>query len=386
MTTDITKKATDVVVLSTAEPPSDALMAARGEIQRDPELTALFTQFTEEKRDNTWLADNLAVRLSAKWGGHDFSVAMASAQYIADEYEQVVDGGDGSIYMVNTETGRLIRKVTPEAIYTPATVPRESGNMVTPLPRVHPEIEAQVIHDFHEKGRELANQATLAKKGAQTDFLVQTGDRRLRIATRNGRKTMAEEIRETFLENLLTESGPAAHLHGLMTFSDKVPAHGTKRLVHASPLVTIPIQDPSTTNVHFNRKNQVLSALYRGLMNDVAHAITQMCEGSQLLESATMDEFKEMNCRMWLAPPSVALAMQRLRLACRSVDSAPVVVGIMNPAGSVLTEFKELTSVELHDKWRIQAHVDLTVHLWTEELRVFEVPKIEDSHLAEVVR
>lgn len=386
MTTDLTKKATEVVVSTSAKPPPDALMAARGEIQRDPELFALFIQFSEEKRDNEWLADNLAVRLSARWGGHDFSVAMDAAQYLADEYEQVVDGGDGSVYMVNTETGKLIRKITPEAIYTPTEVPRESGNMAMPLPRVHPEIEAQVIHDFHEKGRELAIQASLAKKAVQTEFLATTGDRRLRIATRNGRKTLAEEIREDFLANLLSKEGPAAHLHGLFPFSDRVPAHGNQRLIHASPLVTIPLQDPSTTNVHFNRRCHVVSALYRGLMNDVGHAITQMCEGSQLLETATMAEFKEMNCRMWLAPPAVAVAMQRHRLTCRAVEGAPVVVGIMNPAGSVLTEFKDLTSVELHDKWRIQAHVDLTVHLWTEELRVFEIPKIEDPHLAEVVR
>lgn len=374
------------VVRTDADPDPHALMVARGEIRRDPALANLFHQFSKEERDVEWLADNLAVRLSAKWGGHDFSTAMQAARYLADEYEQVVDGCDVEAYVVDTRTGRLVSNVRASDVYQPAPVPRESGNMASPVPRLDPQLEAQLIQEFYEQARERQLEAQLARKIQQTDALRTQGDRRLRLATRDGRRTTAEEIREVFLENLLTERGPASHLLNLMPFSDRAPAYGVSHFVRSTSVVEVPIQDVTTVNPYFDRCGQMISALYRELALQVARSVVHLTKDSSMLEAAGLDEICEEPCRLWLASPSLALQLQRRKLPVRAVEGATVVVGLAGVAGAVCATFQNFSSFELHDKWRVRVEVDLTTYLWADEVRVFAVEPEPEPHLALVVR
>lgn len=177
-------------VRTLARPASGPLIAARGVIQRSPAIQAVFVQAKAEGWSEDRLADVLEGQLGASLEGTPAEVRQA-ALYLAAEHLQFGD----ALLLVSRETGRAIARVTDEDIWQPPMVPRESGGMAKPLPRLRPELEGFLYQCVHDHDREARLATDLAVRTQQTAFLAEEGDRRLLISTREGRRVIENEIR-----------------------------------------------------------------------------------------------------------------------------------------------------------------------------------------------
>jgi hypothetical protein len=359
-------------VISRASPDSADLLQARADIQSHAELQALFVS-----HKGAQLVDHLTTALRKIWptGVGD---PAATAQFIADEYEQI---GPTGIHLISTETGRIAAVIREEDIYQPDMVPRESGNMARPLPRIRPELEAAIVTWFHDKDRDKAILEALAKRGHQTALLREMGDPRLLVATKRGRRHIVTELGKLDPQLLLETTGGTAGAF-LRYFEFGLPPVETT-LTHLSGTVStrsvMGVQDPTTTNLHHNRAASLRGALVQGWVREMAAIITRAAHGEQASTLLDMRTATTLPGDFWVAPPDMVRPFRKLnsKVVVFPVEaSKPTVVDGKLGYLKVPPAF-EAFNLDVFDRWEASTVLDFEMWVDLTHLRPFLVDGVE---------
>lgn len=371
-------------VISTAKPEADWLLQARRDINSDESLRDFFRRAREEGRDSDWIADNISVRLAGRWGSDRFFDALEAATYLADEYLQLGEG----IHIVSTETGKITATLSESDIYQPAPVPRESGGLAVPLPRIRPDLEGLLTTWSFERGREEQLTEALALRANQTDLLREEGDPRLRIATRSGRSEIVREIAEDTPRSLLERAGGSAAAflrHFEIRTAAPDPSEGLEE-VHgvASAQSRMGIQDPLTTNLHHNRQGILRGVFAQAWAREMARRLSVEAHQRGSVPPVPSDQIGLSDFSgtdMWVVSPD---ALQLVReLSEKQVTLMPVEgaypLGLSNRRVGVLVlpESFSAESRELFNRWETAAILEFS--LWVDwsairVLRISDVP------------
>jgi hypothetical protein len=370
------------------------LRVARIEVSNDPDLQALFRQAREDNRPEAWLADNLAVRLSARWGGKDFDIAAEVAALLARE---TYDFPDKPLAIVDDQ-GLVVQRFGEEDVYQPAAVARESGSMVQPFPRLRPEIEAELVTRHHDRAREQAGLVTMAERAGQTALQREDGDRRFDLFTYAGRERILEEFPAMLRQRLFGRRGERASerfeglssLEVLARVMDR-PPEGKVAQVFDQPIRhTVLLRDLQAVNL----RSSIHDRLVEAVMGEWARTIGTLYMSfmnSRAVVSGGLEEHARWPCRAWVAPAEIAVTLRRLAPE-RRVIAVPFwgpLVQVMAQSTTVVPDFErlEVSRVEYNDRWAISVRAPLRV--WWEEhnhLAAFIVDRPDPEGYAEVVR
>lgn len=362
-------------VTSLAHPSTDFLLQARADVQRDPELQALFRQFQEHRLNVGYdveeqkeqaveaLGDQLASRLAGLWGGN-FIEALEAARYLADEYSQIGEG----ILIVSSQTGKVIAKLDEKDLYQPAPVPRESGGLALPLPRIEPGLEAMIVSWVFEKGREERIEALLAERANQTALLREEGDRRLWIATRKGRAALAHSLSEDHPMTLLSRSGGTAGAflkHFELTLQP--PEGQTAAVYRLETTMALRVHDPLTTNLQYDRLGSMRGAVAQGWVRDLGRQIAEDAHRQVPFWTISAEEITKswiQTSETWVADPDVLLAFLKVgRVPVLPVNGAPT-IGLKGKLGTIVVpETFEVQNREIFGRWEVLATLDVKVYL-----------------------
>lgn len=371
-----------VTVLSQADPAGPSLLAARTVVNRSKELSAAFTQSREEK----WGAERLAKEISpilAEQMDMAPDNVWEVARYLADEYEQVGDG----ILLVDRVTGRAIARVTDEDLWQPEDVPRESGELVKPLPRLKPEIEGFLIHQRHADERDERILAHMTAQARLTGLVRGLDDRRLLPVTRAGRKQFVEELRD-YLPQLLKErlAGTSARFMRAFELRESEGDSGFKTI---EAMVRIPVQDPTTFNLHHNRFATVSHTIANEWVRTMARLIVKQAviDGAMPEDRSTSTEWVAdldpgVSCA---ASPEVAKTVASLQpLYVLDLDT---ILCASFPAGTISIKPGSYTveTREVFDRWEILATVEAAFSVNLEQIRLFKVEPPVPEIAAEIV-
>lgn len=215
-------------VVSEAQPQVEELKYARNKVADVSSLT---------DRSAQSLVDELDIDLEA-------------AQYLLDEYKV---GGD-AIYLLSSETGKAVFRVTAEDLEESPLVPRESGNMAQGGLRIKPHILADCYQTLYITEKEKED-LLLAVRKDTTDLVLESGDPSLLIYTRQGRYTIFEQIRDICtLEYLTHKSG--------------CPVVGTAS-DHITAEYSIPLVDARAHNPQFDLRAAAPAALAAQLLRQI---------------------------------------------------------------------------------------------------------------------
>lgn len=376
-------------IVSDAKPETEWLVQARADINRDPRLKELFQRSLGEGQPKQWLIDNLAVRLNAEWGGGEFFHALEVATYLADEHEQLGEG----IRLVSTETGKVTALVTSDDIYQPAPVPRESGDMAIPLPRIDPALEKTLVTWVFEQHREERIVATLAERANQTALLKEEGDPRLRPATRAGRSEIVRSMTDFSPTALLERLGgtSAAFLQRFDILTEEPADLALDALVgplegYVAARSTMNIADQTTINLSHSREQTLRGALPQAWARDIARRLSLHAQENAEGELPGITPAAMAGKSFWVTPPELMGDLFRLRpKGLKSVTLMPVdgskLIGFRDGSSKVgvivLPESFGAESHELFDRW--EAVANLEYKLWYDPMEVFcvQMPKLE---------
>ena len=393
----------DPKIVSDAKPATDWLVQARADINSNPKLKELFQRALGEKQPKFWLIDNLAARLNAAWGGDEFHHAMEVARYLADENEQLGEG----IRLVSTETGKVTALVTADDIYQPAPVPRESGGMAIPLPRINPSLERTLVTWVFERAREKTIIATLTERANQTALLREEGDPRLLPATRAGRSEIVRSMTDFSPSALLGRLGGTSGVF-LQRFdirTEQPEPDDVKGLLgpfegYVSARSTMNIADQTTINLSHSRQQTLRGALPQAWVRDIARTLSHQAHKDQK-PSADPDELEAALMRkhvgFWVTPPELMARLHRVnaklssnakfslmpcdgaKLLGFSFQLVPTKVGIL-----VVPETFGAESHELFDRWEAVANLSYKVWYDPKAVTCLNMPSLE--YQASVVR
>jgi len=372
-------------VTSLARPDASSLLQARADIQRDPELQALFREAKEKGHPSEWLADGLAARLAGAW--NNLPDALEASRYLADEFSQLGEG----ILIVSSDTGKAIAKLDEQDLYTPAPVPRESGHLAQPLTRIEPGLEGQIISWIFEKGREQQIEALLQRRAHQTDLLKEDGDRRLWIATRNGRARMARAISEDNPKVLLGQTGGTAGAFlSHFVVAHEAPGTGEFFGYQGETKTTLRIHDPTTSNLHYDRMNSMRGVLAQGWVRGIAGRLSEEAHRRLPPTSVAVSELTKKDlpdAYFWVTDPDAMLAMLLVERSVRPI-TLPVpgakTTGFRGKVGTIVVpEAFGLRSREIFGRWEVTGVVDCKVYIHDWSLfRTLEITGL--AHQAQV--
>lgn len=347
--------------------PPEVLIRARQEIADNPELHGLFS----DPPDRDWLADNLAVRLSARWGGKDFGTAWEASLYLADEYFQ---NRATPIVVADRTTGEAIAHLPAEAMWQPAAVPRESGNLVQPLPRLRPDVEAALVVAHHDQARErteLARRAELGSRARDTDILTSRGrDNILQRAFEAARAEFTEQLQGRLL--------------GTVSLG-----RGTQPLtLVATPSIRMP--DLSSMNLAFSFGMWLTRSLTQHWVRAVAATLVERAERESLEPWVWVGHtFDTTTPVLWIGDP------EQLRWVREQAGYGGIfqwgdrLVGVRGVGLAVeidpMDAGASITAEMTHDTWQVEARLPVRVTRLDGEIAGFDVT-VPREHRAEVVR
>ena len=388
----------DPKVTSDAKPATDWLVQARADINSSPQLKELFQRALGEKQPKQWLIDNLAARLNAAWGATEFDNAMEVARYLADEHEQLGEG----IRLVSTETGKVTALVTADDIYQPAPVPRESGGMAIPLPRINPALEKTLVTWVFEQAREESIVATLTKRAHQTALVRDEGDPRLLPATRSGRSEIVRSLTDFTPSALLGRLGgtSGAFLQRFDIRTEQPGPDDVEGLLgplkgYVSARSTMNIVDQTTINLSHSRQQTLRGALPQAWVRDIARTLSHRAHQDKRISEVGADLTPELflltkQVGFWVTPPELMAKLHRINAKLAGLDKFSLMPcegakllgfrsGIMPTKAGILVvpESFGAESHELFDRWEAVANLDYEVWYDPEAVTCLAMPPLE---------
>jgi hypothetical protein len=376
----------EVNVLSEAQPEVSLLMRSRVFVQTDVTLRKFFQRARKEKKTAEWLAQRVSKRLGKLLKTDD----GGAGQYLADEYFQIGD----SLLLINPKTGRAIARIREEDFYTPTPVAREgSGALATRAPDLRPEVKAFVTQWIFDEERD-ANLATeLATRVASTALLSQTGDPRLAVVTREGRRSIVEDIRGQLPHILQDCTGSARDFLSFFSISEETPGDAGEPLMsglaRAKSIVMVP--DPKTMNLRFDVRGNLLGSFARQWARDFARNIAHQAPNSDnWVESKNLTREHLGTARMWVASPDVCARLLEVdpTIYTLAIEGVPT-VGFEESAGNLVvkpTSYR-CDGRELHERWEVYGTVEFTVWVDWSRVRLLTVTGVESTGFSvEVLR
>jgi len=350
-------------VRTLARPARGPLLAARGVIQRSAAIQATFVQAKAEGWDAERLAEAIQEPLEEALQSTPGEVRQA-AQYLAAEFLQIGD----TLLIISRDTGRAMARVTEEDIWQPPAVPRESGGMALPLPRLRPELEGFLYQYEHEQGREAKLLADLAVRTNQTAYLATEGDRRLNVSTRQGRRVIEQEIQSRGTQVL---AGTTGLIQAFLDHFVETPQAGmTQALIGIAMARTrTAIPDPVAVNFRFDHAHGQHSALANEWVRELARGVSVEAHRHK---SATEVRFAEVSpislqgATFWVADPSISAALFRVPgVSVLHVLGAQPVGFSVRPAGALVIEpgSVHVEGREVADRWTIAGRFSYQLHL-----------------------
>jgi len=351
-----------VAVVSEAQPDTELLLSVRYLIQQKSDLQEVFTV---RQIDQAFLQERLRAYLNEDTGPELLANVV---QFLADEHEQL--GGDNSILVISPDTGRALAKLGPEDFYQPEMVPRESGRMVVPEPKVKPEIASLLAVNVHESEREKQVKSALLSR-APSRMPAPLVHQRTRLATRGGRGELAAELYARLPKLIEGATGSAAEFFRRFPFgAPELGELGHEVFpVDVTARVRSGVQDGTTLNLHFDQiaaSSAVITAQWARVL------------GSLILTKAAP----------WASAEVETLEGEGFYLA--SPDSAPYVHGrtlvVDGPDGIVVhlpgdpgkLEVKDYSARwrDVHDKWTLEAFLTGTLYLNWSKLKVYRLSEV----------
>lgn len=352
-------------VRTLARPSSKGLLAARGEIQRNADLQVVFVKAKAERWPASRLAEAIQPLLEERIEESPEAIREASL-YLADEYLQ----GEEGILLVSKETGRALARITEEDIWLPQPVRREDGSLVTPLPRLRPDLEGFLVQWAFDRSREERRVSELAPWQQQTAAARQI--------TRKGRQELVEHLRADS-ENLLSGLKGSAK-----AFLDFVCGGQSDTDISADTYTPLPrmtavarTRTPLADLKSFNPRFDVLSN-QRAVLGD---ALVREMGRTLALHHPSPEPSKSVSVEgigFWVAGTGAPSLLDSLY-----VDS-DVTLGLTKDACLLVVhpESYRVESREVFDRWEIMAMVDYT--LWVDWSKI-QGYRLEVEHLARLV-
>lgn len=364
------------IVHSTAQPHARALLLLRTVIQGNREMLDLFEAFRTEHASVDWLRDMVALRV-APLVSEDlpFDTVVEVCQYLADEYHQLGEG----YFIVSRDTGRTVHVLSDEDLYDPGLLSRESGEVAQALLRINPALEGALISRYHVQGREDHVLRILEARSHPTELLRETGDRRLRLATRDGRRSVARELAEDDPRTLLRRAGGTTGMflrHFELTDAYEGPFDCVEGVASCSTFLGI--QDMTTLNLGYDRLGVLRGVTPQGWVRDIARQLSVGARSKRtpsppLLAEDLSDEVIR-SCELWIVDPDVFELMHRAHGRVMPVEGAEP-LGLSGPAGYLVTarEFG-VESREVADRWQVVTTVPYRLYVdWS---RVVVLPLV----------
>lgn len=333
------------------------------------------------------IVDGVSIRIAEAWGDGQVQAAYECARYLFDEFKQLGDG----LYVVSSDTGRVVSTVTEDDFYQPAPVPRENGELVLPLKQLRPEVAAQLHSWVFERGREQRLLETIAIRANQTPFLRAEGDPRLLTVTQAGREHIVQEFNKLDPQVLFRAvGGTSGAFLRRFEMTDQTPRE-TEGLVEFKITLasksTMGIQDPLTFNLHHNRPQAMQAALTQGWVREIARRLSLEAAQSEPISEKRLSRAHLEGAPLWIAPPE---AHQALRRANPQVLILPVVgarvLGVRDAAAGtiVVPPVFGASHREWFDRWEVDAEIELCV--WVNWAAFLPLDITDLAHEALVVK
>jgi hypothetical protein len=361
-----------VTVLSLAKPQSESLLAARSAILVAPELQSLFEQARAEGWSTAQLADRLCTRLPEYLLEQDSLRLWEVALYLADEFTQL----GGNMLLISSETGKAIAKVSPDDIYVPAPVSRETGGLAQPLPRLRPDLEGMLVDWVFTKGREAKLVADLAKRVPQTEYLSEVGDPKLLRATRGGRAQIVARLQDGLPELLQECTGTNKEFLSAFLFATEPPPDmiPSSRYIGYAKVITT-VADPMTFNLKHDPFTTLRNQITGQWVRDIGRSVSCLAYGTgPVLDASVLDTLPN---GFWIAEPTTAMALREKRVL--AIPGAPtVMVHTWMPPSVVLIhpESFKCASREFLDRWEVAASFEYTLFLNLNALSAYDLKDV----------
>ena len=373
-------------VLSKATPTAKRLLEARAYIRVTPEVQEFFRRAREENRGVQWLADNLTLRFSGIWGYESFEESQQVGQWLADEFFQLGE----AIQVVSSVTGKVEALLSEGDLYQPGPLLREDGSVAqTPLARIRPELEANLITWTVEREREKQVLQALATRAFHTDLQREEGDPRLLVATRRGRSSIVRTLTQERPKKLLgaCEGTSAAFLRH---FKISEVDLSDPDLKIASSRSTMGIQDQTTSNLNYSRSVALRKLLPQGWVRDIAFQLSVKARDQKRVAVIPEEELDARDLEgfpFWVAPPE---AIPVIRLLAPHAAYMPVegscligfpekIVGELEVGTSFTSE-----SHEMSDKWEVVGNLPYNMKVDLCQVRTLTISGIGvEGHLVE---
>ena len=350
-------------VRTLARPVAVNLLAARTEVQRNGDLQVAFVKAKAEGWTPEKLAETVQSVLAEKVEGSSEAIREV-ALYLADEYLQ----GEGGILLVSKETGRAIARITEEDIWQPSPVRREDGSLVTPLPRLRPDLEGFLVQWTFDRGREEQRFASLTPWQSQSPAAKQI--------TRGGRQALARQI-EGSLDRLLADlTGSARDFLDFVRWTEtETPIEGYTQLARRTAFIRTrtPIADLKSFNLRFDVLGTQKAVLGTSLLKEMARTLTLDYPDPQVCRTPSSE-----GVGFWVTARDTASPLRAL------VVDSDVTLGLLPEACVLVThpDSYRLVSREVFDRWEVGVFMDYT--LWVDWSRVRGY-RVEVEHQARLV-
>jgi hypothetical protein len=364
------------------------LLDVRAEVQSSPRIQEVFRRAHDEKWTVERLTDLLITELVMLRGPEEADPTEA-ARFLADEYTQI---GPSGVQLISTVTGKIAVILREEDLYKPAPVPREGTDiMAQPLPRIRPDLETAIVTWFHDKGREERILETLAARGHQTALLRATGDPRLLVATKRGRRHIVESLSKIDPKLLLELAGGRAGtflrmFHLIRDDSDLTDllegeGHGLTRLSgEASAKSVMGVQDPTTTNLHHNRAATLRAALVGGWIRHLARVLALKVHQENVVLNLGRDE-AQVPGNFAVVPPDYVRVMtdRPPKVELFAVEgSDPIAFDCSRKLGYIRVPHRfEAMNQDFFDRWEASAYLHFEMWVDLSLIKAFVVHGVE---------
>jgi hypothetical protein len=330
------------------------------------------------------LTDNLTVRLSGVWGTEHFEEAQQVSRYLADEFFQLGEG----IQVVSQVTGKVEAILNEGDLYVPEPVLREDGTLATPLPRIRPELEANLITWTVERERETQILQALTARATQTDLQREEGDYRLLVATRRGRSSIVRDLTQERPKTLLEGAGgtSAAFLRHFNIGEDALEPPFKVATFRSK----MGIQDQTTLNFNYDRAAALRTLVPQGWVRSIAFQLSEDARRQKRVSVVQEDELEASDLEgfpFWVLPPE---AIPVVRQFIPKAQVLPVVgsccIGFHEDIVGKITVSKSFSSEshEIWDRWEVVGNLPYIMKVDLCHLRTLIISGIGvDAHLVE---
>lgn len=366
-----------VSITTEAKPQPHLLHRVRTAVS-DPEngLWLAFTKAGELKQSAATVTERLTPLLSELFPDEELPDLRDVARYLADEYEQI-----GDAVLVVDETGKAIAKVSEADIYTPTLVPRESGGMAQPGPRMNPALESQLVQWVFNQARDEETLQKLKGRNPTTALVEAEGDVRLDIFSAAGRQRIVAQLSTDLPKLIEGATGSSRSFLDLCPIGPKLEG-GVTRDLDGGASVRRKLVDLRGRNVHFSDAINLRSTIISGWVSCIAQRVLQ----AATKQSGTVEQvLTGRNTGIWLASGNLAVALRAAGCSTRIITLPPgpreYALYIEGTFGTLQLDPDGywLRSREVHEQWLIDADFDGTISIDLEKVQAFEVEGVEQA-------